>query len=32
MFGCDIAIVSRYFPAGDFLERRSKVSMLSMKP
>src|SRR6185312_3049948 len=32
MFGCNIAVVSRYFPAGDILKRRSKSGMLPMKP
>ena len=29
MFGRDIAIVGRYFPAGDILKRRSELGMLS---
>lgn len=31
MFSRDIAIVGRYFPAGDLLKRRSELGMLSMK-
>ena len=31
MFGRDIAVVVRYFPAGDVLKRRPKLDMLRME-